>query len=263
MLILGIDASARQGSVALLREQEGGLLTLELLSLAAGQPSETLVPAIDAVVARHGIAKRSLSLVAVASGPGSFTGLRVALATAKGLAEAFAIPILPVSVLEAIALIASASPDARMEATRIPVTRIEATRIEAVLDAQRNELFVGEFLLDPATGLAQTIREDIAAFPSFVAGLAARLGASSGLTYPMLVTPDEALATRLREAVPTQGRAGEIALVRRPTAEDVARIAHRKFLAGFRADAATLDANYLRRSEAEIVCAPKLGIPPR
>jgi tRNA threonylcarbamoyl adenosine modification protein YeaZ len=110
VLILGIDTSVRQGSVALLRGLESGTAAaakaeaIELVSLAEGQASEVLVPAIDALLARHGVAKNSLALVGVASGPGSFTGLRVALATAKGLAEAFGIPVNAVSVLEAVAL---------------------------------------------------------------------------------------------------------------------------------------------------------------
>jgi hypothetical protein len=70
-------------------------------------------------------------------------------------------------------------------------------------------------------------------------------------------TPDDSLAARLCQA------AVDAQLLPRPSAEAFARIAHRKFLAGVRADVATLDANYLRRSDAEIFSAPKLGIAPR
>jgi tRNA threonylcarbamoyladenosine biosynthesis protein TsaB len=239
MLILGIDTSGRQGSVALLQapdeapdELQGGPLhTVELAPLAGGQYSELLVPAIAALLERHGLQKRALSLLAVASGPGSFTGLRVAIATVKGLAEAFAIPVVPVSVLEAILLAWPAQ-----------------GRAVAAIDAQRGEVFFAEHL-------AANLREEIAGFDAFAAMLAA------GSPPPTALTPDEALATRLRESA-FPASAFDVALVARPTAEDIARIAYRKFLAGVRADIATLDANYLRRSDAEIFSAPKPGVLP-
>jgi tRNA threonylcarbamoyladenosine biosynthesis protein TsaB len=230
MLILAIDTSGRQGSVALLQapdEAQGGpLRTLERALLSGGQYSELLVPAIADLLQRQGLEKRSLSLIAVASGPGSFTGLRVAIATTKGLAEAFAIPVVTVSVLEAILL---ASPP--------------GCRPVAALDAQRGEVFFGEVI-------ASNLREDIASLGGFTSALVA------GTPTPTVFTPDEALAARLREA------AVAVALVVRPSAEDIARIAYRKFLAGVRADVATLDANYLRRSDAEIFSAPKLSAIP-
>jgi tRNA threonylcarbamoyladenosine biosynthesis protein TsaB len=238
MLILGIDTSGRQGSVALLQAQDeapgGPLRTLELAPLAGGQYSEVLVGSIAALLQCHGVEKRSLSLLAVASGPGSFTGLRVAIATVKGLAEAFAIPVVPVSVLEAI-LLAAESPG----------------RAVAAIDAQRGEVFFAEFAtVNPAPNL----REDIASFAAFTSLLAA------GSPPPTVFTPDEALADRLRNSA--LDSAFEVALIARPSAEDIARIAYRKFLAGVRADVATLDANYLRRSDAELFSAPKLGVTP-
>jgi tRNA threonylcarbamoyladenosine biosynthesis protein TsaB len=237
MLILGIDTSGRQGSVALLQAppQGGPLRTLELAPLSGGQYSELLVSSIAALLQRHGLEKRSLSLLAVASGPGSFTGLRVAIATVKGLAEAFAIPVVPVSVLEAILLASPAQ-----------------GRAIAAIDAQRGEVFFAEHIdSNPDSNPAPNLREEIAGFAAFASALAA------GSPPPTVLTPDEALAARLRDA------ALEVVLVARPTAEDIARIAHRKFLAGVRADVATLDANYLRRSDAELFSAPKLGILPK
>jgi tRNA threonylcarbamoyladenosine biosynthesis protein TsaB len=235
VLILGIDTSGRQGSVALLRAQAdpaapgATLLTLELAPLAGGQASEVLVPAIAALLLRHGLEKRALELIAVASGPGSFTGLRVAIATAKGLAEAFAIPVVPVSVLQAVALTSGAEGNAF-----------------AAIDAQRGEVFFGEYILAPAASEpAYTLREDIAGFADFAAALA------SVHPSPRIFTPDEALAARLRESTL------DAELLARPSAEDFARIAYRKFLAGVRANVVTLDANYLRRSDAEISSSPK------
>jgi tRNA threonylcarbamoyladenosine biosynthesis protein TsaB len=232
VLILGIDTSGGQGSVALLQANGGELLTLEVETVAGGQYSERLVPTIAGLLERQGAAKGSLGLIGVASGPGSFTGLRVAIAVVKGLAEAFATPVVAVSVLEAVAL------GSGMEG-----------RVMAALDAQRAEVFFGEYVVDGAR-CAQMIRESITSFTGFVATLA---GCD---TQAAVCTPDEKIAARLQEA-------GIVApVMARPNAEAYARIAYSKFCAGIRADTSTLDANYLRRSDAEIFSAPKLGIRP-
>jgi tRNA threonylcarbamoyladenosine biosynthesis protein TsaB len=232
MLILGIDTSCREATIALLRAADSAaeMETVHLVQLADGRASELLMPAIAALLESHAVEKCSLSLIAVASGPGSFTGLRVAVATAKGLAEAFDIPVVAVSVLETVALKAPAQ-----------------GRAVAALDAQRDEVFYGEYIADRATG-TRRVHEEIAS----IHDLAAQLGAAHGAS-PQIITPDEALACTLRAA------GLQVSLSARPTAEDIARIAFAKFLAGERSDVSTLDANYLRRSDAEIVFSRKLG----
>ena len=239
MLILGIDTSGAQGSVALLRATPSAapsprdeLVTLETVSLAGGRCSELLVPSIAAILESQGAKRSSLELIAVASGPGSFTGLRVAVATAKGLAEAFATPVVAISVLEALALAAPCEGD-----------------ITAVLDARRSELFFGDYFLDgSATEPAQMVRESITSLSAFLVSESARQRA--------VITCDEPLVSPMREA------GISVHFIARPDAEAYARIAYRKFCAGERADVATLDANYLRRSDAELFSAPKLGIAP-
>ena len=103
MFILGIDTSGRDGSVALARESEGRFEVLGAAPLAGGTYSAQLIPAISALLASASLAKSAIDLLAVASGPGSFTGLRVGLSTVKGLAEALKKPIVAVSVLAATA----------------------------------------------------------------------------------------------------------------------------------------------------------------
>jgi tRNA threonylcarbamoyladenosine biosynthesis protein TsaB len=272
VLILGIDTSGRQGSVALLRSQgdpAAPLLTLELALLAGGQASEVLVPAIAALLARQGLEKSSLALIAVASGPGSFTGLRVAIATAKGLAEAFAIPVIPISVLQAIAHGVSHAPAAGSAAlphTSADAPAIPPQRLFAAIDAQRGEVFFGEYLFgegvsgegvsgEDQAAVAEplcTVREDIAGFGDFAAAVSSANHSAHGSAVKVF-TPDAALAARLQEA------AIPAVLFARPSAEDIARIAYGKFLAGFRADVASLDAHYLRRSDAEIFSTPRSG----
>lgn len=227
MLILGMDTSGRQATLALIREDGGELKTLELATLADGRASEVLVPGIASLLERHGVSKSSLSLLAVASGPGSFTGLRVAVASAKGLAEALAIPVVAVSILEALAL----------------ATTIEG-QVIAVLDAQRDEVFFGDYTLQ--SGSSQRIREGIIPCDQFIARFAGESAQNK-----TVITSEDSLAERLRNA------GIQAVLAERPTAEQIAQIAYRKFVAGERSDVAALDANYLRRSDAEIVFSRK------
>jgi tRNA threonylcarbamoyladenosine biosynthesis protein TsaB len=288
VLILAIDTSGRQGSVALLRAQGAELLTLELVPLSGGQYSELLLPTIANLLLRHGsdnaannasdngsdnashnaAVKAPIGLIAVASGPGSFTGLRIAIATTKGLSEASGAPVVAVSVLEAIALAATTGSSSNV--TRDAPSTPTSARVVAALDAQRSEIFFGEYMLnsadastaEPARGTASKLREGLASFDTFVSlfGDQSSGEPSSGgseRAHPAIFTPDEALAARLRDA------AINTHLLMRPSAEDFARIAHRKFLAGICSDVATLDANYLRRSDAEIFVSPNAGSTPR
>jgi tRNA threonylcarbamoyl adenosine modification protein YeaZ len=74
---------------------------LEVVPLAGGAFSAQLIPQIAALLEKHGHSKHDLEAFVVASGPGSFTGLRVGLAAIKALAEALQKPIVAISVLEA------------------------------------------------------------------------------------------------------------------------------------------------------------------
>jgi len=69
----------------------------------------TLVPTIDAMLAEQGIARESIACVCVGRGPGSFTGVRIAMATAKGIASALGVGLVGVSSLDAVAWDAQAS----------------------------------------------------------------------------------------------------------------------------------------------------------
>ncbi len=102
MKILGIETSTQKGSIALM---DRATLVKELpLSAALNKHAERLLPQIDILLKETGTAPSDLAAIAVSIGPGSFTGLRVGLATAKGLAYALGLPLLPVSTLRAMAL---------------------------------------------------------------------------------------------------------------------------------------------------------------
>src|SRR5579872_653084 len=128
MLILGVDTSGKDGSIALMEFEQGNARTLESTPLEGGTFSAQLVPQISDTLNRHGLSKRDIDGFAVVSGPGSFTGLRVGLAAIKALAEVLQKPIAAVSLLEAVVRASDAEGE-----------------LVAILDAGRGEIYVAEF----------------------------------------------------------------------------------------------------------------------
>src|ERR1043166_10140220 len=97
MLVLAIDTSGRQGSVALARGDEKSFQLIQSVAIEGGTFSAELVPQIAELFAQHNLTKEQIDAFAAASGPGSFTGLRVGLAAIKALAEILEKPIAAVS----------------------------------------------------------------------------------------------------------------------------------------------------------------------
>ncbi len=225
MLILAIDTSWKHGSLALARGDARSFELLETASLTGGAFSAELVPQIAAVLARRNLRKQEIDGFAAVSGPGSFTGLRVGLAAIKGLVEVLKKPIATVSVLEALAIASGVN-----------------GRVFAALDAQRGEVFLGQYNVDVERLLATSLEpESLLTRQALLAALPART---------TVVTPDASIA-----ALALPGGA-TLLLIERPGAEAIARIGLRKILAGQTVTADALDANYVRRSDAEIFSAP-------
>src|SRR5208282_3822508 len=108
MLLLAIDTSGKQGSIALAlagdRSGDGeDVEVIEIAPLAGGTFSAQLIPQVAELLSSNGFTKDAIGALAVVSGPGSFTGLRIGLAAAKALAEAFGKPIAALSLLEVCA----------------------------------------------------------------------------------------------------------------------------------------------------------------
>ncbi|HSP32871.1 MAG TPA: tRNA (adenosine(37)-N6)-threonylcarbamoyltransferase complex dimerization subunit type 1 TsaB [Thermoanaerobaculia bacterium] len=100
MLLLGVDSSLALLSVALLRDRDlSGAMALE----GKSSRNEKLLPAIDWLLTESGIERSAIDLFAVTRGPGSFTGVRIGLATVQGLALALGKPVCAMSTHEAIA----------------------------------------------------------------------------------------------------------------------------------------------------------------
>lgn len=123
MLILAADTSLPILSAALVRD---GLLIGALALEGRGSRNEKLLPAIDNLLAENAIDRASIDLFAVTRGPGSFTGVRIGLATMQGLALALRRPVCAMSTHEAIAF-------------------GESGRVAVVDDAGRNELYASVF----------------------------------------------------------------------------------------------------------------------
>ena len=132
MLVLALDTTTRQGSVALTREGE-------LLGTYSGDPAvthgERLPGDVNRLLAAYALHLDDVDLFAVAAGPGSFTGLRIGIATLQGLALANNRPLVGVSALDALrAAVDSSQADAG------PVSRSTA-EVATWMDAQRGQVF--------------------------------------------------------------------------------------------------------------------------
>lgn len=258
MLLIAIDTSGRNGSVALCRGDRDSFEVLQLIMLEGGTYSARLMPTIADLLAAHSFNKEQLDALVVVSGPGSFTGLRVGLATVKALCEVLQKPLVALSTLEAMANARGAdalkghgfaSSDAlkghgfsRAESGPTLQGALAAQgRFTIAFDAGRGEVYIGEFELVDSS--AKLLREYIAKLDAFSQD-AARSGS-------IVLTPD----AKVEEALATaKAKSRLIAPVR---ADEIGRLGLTKLLRGEVADAAALDANYIRRSDAELFSAPK------
>lgn len=100
MRILAIESSAKQSSIALV---EDGKLIAQNTQNAGRTHSKTLLPMTHSLLRDMGLTVQDVDQIAVAHGPGSFTGIRIGMATAKGLAMGAGKPLIGVSTLEAMA----------------------------------------------------------------------------------------------------------------------------------------------------------------
>jgi len=218
--ILALDTSTACGTVALLQGEE-------LLEQAALDPTrrstQTLAPAIEQLLRHHGWKPRQVELVAVAVGPGSFTGLRLAVATAKVFAYAVGAEVLGVNTLEAIAWGGVAG----------------RGTLHVGMDAQRGEVFAARFARQEETA------------PWQMTGGVELLSRQRWLEQ---MAPGELVAgpvlQRLREPLPEQVAAVPQALWF-PQAAAVGRLAWHRWQQGERQDVWGLLPRYYRPSAAQ------------
>jgi tRNA threonylcarbamoyladenosine biosynthesis protein TsaB len=212
--LLALDTTAEFGSLALLRDGE---LVEEVPLHCPDGFANVIFGAIEALFARHGLVATDIDCFAGATGPGSFTGVRVGLTVVKGLGESTGRPVVGVSNLQAMAAFGSG-----------PLRAV-------VLDARRGEVYGAVYDAD----LRCVQPETVIRFADWLAGLPF----SETLEFVGLdFTPflDSLRGRRMVQAP-------------RALAASIGRIAWREFADGRAIDSAALDANYVRRSDAELL----------
>ena len=220
MNLLLIDTCGATGSLALADSARPPAVA----TLPGRSAAERLVPAIHSLVSGSGLNLGQLDAVAVVHGPGSFTGVRVGLSAAKGLCHALNLPLVAISRLAVLASLANfTNPD-----------QSPAAPVRAVLDAGRGEFYSGLY----ADGLC--LRETLLTRDQLLAELC-REEAQLIVCEPAVAQSIAALSPQL-VAEPSAANALPLAL---------ARVQQRAF-----DDPATIDANYLRRTDAEIFAKP-------
>ena len=226
MFVLAIDTSGKSGGITLAEGDRSTFHVLESSPIAGGTFSAQLVPTLASLLQKHGLAAADLSGFAAVSGPGSFTGLRVGLSAIKGLAEVLKKPIVTISLLEALATLSH-----------------QQGKVAAALDAGRDEIYFG--LYSFSNGRAEKIREQLLSQEEFVAQVK--------MSSPVrLITSDQVVAEL---AYPSGVQVQEVA---RPETDVIARIGLQKLLRGEVVSVEDLDANYIRRSDAELFSKPKM-----
>jgi tRNA threonylcarbamoyladenosine biosynthesis protein TsaB len=218
MLILAVDTSGKNGSLALARFNDGAQQILQLVPIEGGTFSAQLIPQITALLETCGLSKQDIDGFAVVSGPGSFTGLRVGLAVIKGLAEVLQKPIAAVSLLEAIA-----RGEAQMDG-----------RVIAALDAGRGEVYVGRFEFQGNS--LRSAQEEVRTLASV----------AEEVDGYRIVTPDSKLADAFTRANL------KIRVSAQPRADVVARLGYEQMRLGNTLSPESLDASYIRSSGAEM-----------
>ena len=229
MITLGIDTCEARGSVAVWKDA----------ALAAFQEHATpedysswLLPAVEECLSKAGFALRSIDVFSVATGPGSFTGLRVGITAVKAWSELLGKPVVGVSRLEVMA---------RTLALREGL-------VAASFDAQRGQIFGGLYRAN-ADGSLKLIEQEMVIGPEdFVRWVGERAGESP--THWVTLDPELLLKAPAWQQRAERGKS--LTLSTNRLAAGVAQLGEERALHGQLTDALHIDANYVRRSDAEI-----------
>lgn len=217
--ILALETSELAGSVAAAAD---GKVLAELQLDPQQRSARSLAPAIRSLLRQIGWQPSEIGLLAVTVGPGSFTGLRVGVATAKVLAYAVGAEVLGIGALEAIA---AAAPD-------------EVPAVSVAIDAQRGDVVAQHFRRGKAHWMEAVANAALLPLDQWIAAVPPGF-AVSGPVLKKWTGPLPAGVAMLDRAF------------WRPTATNVARLAYRDYLAGRRDDLWGLLPLYSRPSAAE------------
>lgn len=226
MIVLAIDACDSRGSVAVLRDAV-------ILQVAAHESAEEysswLLPAVDRVLIGAGLKMAEVDAYAVATGPGSFTGVRAGLTTVKAWNEVYGKSIAGVSRLEALAVQSSPA----------------APYVAAFLDAQRGQLFGAVYRRNGVE--LERLGEEMVIAPGKFVEMVTEQANGGSISW---VSTDADCVLR-EEAWKARGMRGEvIESVFSVLAPSIGLVGLAQLAAGRSTDALRLDANYVRRTDA-------------
>ena len=227
MKLIGIDSSGLVASVAIMEDNK---LVAEYTVNNKKTHSQTLLPMLEEIVKNTGLDMSEIDAIAIASGPGSFTGLRIGAATAKGLGLALKKPIVPVSTVDALAY--------NMYGTDALICPI--------MDARRNQVYTGiyEFVSEECD--MKVLKEACAVPIEEIVTVLNEIGKKVIFLGDGVPVFAEQLKTLMK--VPYSFAPAHLALQK---AGCVAGLGMEKFKAGFYEDAAMHSPEYLRLSQAE------------
>ncbi len=234
VLVLALDTSSPSGSLAVLRDEK----VIGVVSTATGEVySSRMFRELEFLLGELSLRMEEFELFAVAAGPGSFTGLRLGLAAVKGWAEVYRKPIAAVSALEAVAV----------------QGRSSAESIAPVLDARRGQVYFGLYRRAtggaPGEGRLVLDGEEYVMTPAeFFEALRARAG---GAAFA-IVTPQPELFSGVASRDEIAALRGAIEPASSVLAPFIGQLGFQQAQRGALADPLTLDANYVRRTDAEL-----------
>ena len=228
MILLALDTCDSRGSLALLRDDD----VLHVIPYeGATDYSSWVLPKVEAVLSAAGLQLQDIDVYAVAAGPGSFTGVRIALTTAKAWSEALGKGIASVSRLEAMASQAQGT----------------AGFVAAFADAHRDQVF-GALFRRQGAALVPVETDMVAAPAEFLGWVNQR--SKNELVNWVSIDPEKLSS---QEAWQERAKAGEtVQLSTTVLAPAIGKIGRAKALEGRLTDALALDADYIRRPDAEV-----------
>lgn len=236
MRVLALDSTTRAGSVALLDERDDRVLAI--VDERAGDPSRThaerLPSELEALLAAHSVSFADIDLFAVASGPGSFTGLRIGIATMQGLALVRGRPLIGVTALDALAEVGKKYAAA-------------GATIAALMDAHRRDVFTALYAAEASVGGTLSLVEREGSRVDDPAKTFERWRSMSARPSVFVGGGAELYAAAIRDQFPEA-----VVVVAPPLASAVGRLAAARLAAGERPHPAALQPVYVRRPDAEL-----------
>ena len=229
MTTLGIDTCEARGSVCV--RKDGTVVTVQKHE-SAEDYSSWLIPAVDRSLLAAGATLRDVELLAVASGPGSFTGVRVGLTAVKAWAELFGTKVVSVSRLEVMAR----------------QVKDSAGYVAASFDAQRGQVFGGLYWREGKLGW-NVIEEEMVIAPDDFVGWVAQQASGAAVRW---ITLDPELLAGVPSWKDREARGETLIRCADGLAAGVAELGEERARQGKFTDPLLLDANYVRRSDAEI-----------